>query len=112
MQFNTNGQNDPEMLVLQYPHQTDKLTIMYPSQFRTADITRIEYPTPPWGKRRCIALGGGRHRGETVCVVLSTGTAHLVRPPFPSNYKCMQAPTDLCAGCFNHRRCHQTSAQR
>lgn len=54
------GQNNPDMLVLQTqsrrPNSTTELTIVYPPALAAADIN---FPTPPWGKRRCVALGSG-----------------------------------------------------
>lgn len=50
------GQNRPEMLVLQFPPSSHDLTIVYPDG---AAAGSLYFPTPPWGKRRCVALGSG-----------------------------------------------------
>ena len=59
-----NGQNSPEMLVIQNPPSgTRNLKITYPRENANG---KTQYPTPSWGKRRCIALGSGRKFGDTV----------------------------------------------
>jgi ABC-type branched-subunit amino acid transport system substrate-binding protein len=53
----SDGQNGPEMLVLQFPPGEEDLKIVYPRA--VPGSISVHFPTPPWGKRRCIALGSG-----------------------------------------------------
>jgi hypothetical protein len=60
-----NGQNSPEMLVVQYPPVTgNDLKIVYPRGVTSASSGVIHFPMPPWGKRRCINLGSGVKYGD------------------------------------------------
>eukprot|EP01046_Picozoa_sp_COSAG06_P035843 COSAG06_NODE_3894_length_4796_cov_13.479881_2_plen_362_part_00 len=59
-----NGQNSPDMLVLQFHPGESDLKIVYPTT--VPGSTGFRFPTPAWGKRRCIALGGGHAPGEIV----------------------------------------------
>ena len=58
------GQNRPEMLVLQFPPAQTDLKIVYP--LAVPGSISIAFPTPKWGKRRCVALGSGAVYGGDV----------------------------------------------
>ena len=55
------GQNTPEMLVVQFPPGETDLKIVYPSDrsVRSSSLGAIQFPTPQWGKRRCQNVGSG-----------------------------------------------------
>ena len=64
----SSGQNTPLMLVLQFPSSGELdsgatggekvLNVVYP-EAAVASATGLEFPTPAWGKRRCINVGSG-----------------------------------------------------
>ena len=60
MSFDNNGQNSPDMLVLQFPPGEKDLKIVHPVAIATADL---EFPMPAWGKRRCSNVGSGVEYG-------------------------------------------------
>ena len=55
------GQNTPEMLVVQFPPRETDLKIVYPSDrsVQSSSLGAIQFPTPRWGKRRCQNVGSG-----------------------------------------------------
>ena len=55
------GQNTPEMLVVQFPPGETDLKIVYPSDrsVRSSSLGAIQFPTPRGGKRRCQNVGSG-----------------------------------------------------
>lgn len=65
MNFSTGGgHNRPEMLVIQYPPGSKELKVVYPHDVPSTSVGDIQFPMPPWGKRRCGNLGSGVMYGE------------------------------------------------
>ena len=80
MNLSANGQNAPEMLVVQYPPGVarspsggaENLTIVYPAEVESSSRGDLHFPMPPWGLRRCRNLGSGVTYGAALPTDLPT----------------------------------------